>query len=252
MAMPDNSPGVTAQKISGGVSVVIPAFNEQENIRSAIGDLKQAVGNAADQFEIIVVDDGSTDSTGEIVEELARHDPSVRLVRHTQNVGYGGALVSGFKAAKLRYIFFTDADRQFDPTEISRLIPYLRESRMVIGYRESRHDPLHRKIYGNFFTRLANLLFRLQVKDMNCAFKIFERSIIEGEEFLSKGALINAELIAIAMHKGIEPVQVAVSHFPRKSGSQTGGSIRVILKAAGELLRLYFQRPWERSTDKRS
>ena len=249
--MPDNPPTLTAQKVSGGVSVVIPAFNEQENIRSAVVDLKQAFGNVADQFEIIVVDDGSTDHTGEIVEELAKDDPRVHLVRHPRNVGYGGTLVSGFKAAKLRYIFFTDADRQFNPSEIARLIPHLRESRMVIGFREQRHDPLHRKIYGNLFSSLVNLLFGLKVKDMNCAFKIFERSIIEGEEFLSKGALINAELIAIAMHKGISPIQVAVSHFPRKSGSQTGGSIRVILKAVGELLRLYFQRPWERSTGRR-
>jgi len=241
--MKDNHPNQSLQKIAGGVSVVLPALNEQDNIQDAVLDAKAALARFAEHYEIIIVDDGSTDRTAEIAEQMARNDPGIRLVRHEKNLGYGAALAHGFKAARLAWIFFTDADRQFRMAEIEKLVPFLAESKMVVGFREKRQDPLLRKIYGAVFSRLVNFLFGLAGKDTNCAFKIFERSIIAGYEFQSPGALVNAELLALAKSKGIEPVQVPVSHFPRRAGSQTGGSLRVVVRAARELCHLYFHRP---------
>ncbi len=230
-------------KISGGISAVIPALNEEQNIRAVVSEAATALSGFANEFEIIVVDDGSSDQTPELVSESAKADPRVRLVRHDRNRGYGAALSSGFEAARLKYIFFTDGDRQFKLSELDRLVPRLAESPMVIGFRELRQDPWLRRMYGRMFSGMVNLLFGLEIKDMNCAFKIFERDIIAGREFRSRGALINAELLALAKSRGVAPVQVPVSHFPRKAGSQTGGSARVILRAARELLDLYFHRP---------
>jgi len=221
----------------------MPAFNEQDNLADAIGEAKAALERLAEQYEIIIVDDGSTDRTAEVAEHAAGNDPFIRLIRHGENIGYGSALADGFKAARLDWIFFTDADRQFRVSEMEKLIPFLARSKMVIGHRAKRRDPLQRRIYGAVFTRLVNFLFGLEVKDTNCAFKIFARSIIQGYEFQSRGALVNAELLILAKSRGIKPVQVPVSHFPRPAGSQTGGSARVVIRAAREIYNLYFHRP---------
>jgi len=222
--------------------MVLPAYNEEKNIQDVVEEARPVLDNIADRWEIIIVDDGSADQTGAIAQKLAQDDSRIKPVSHSNNQGYGSALASGFKAAAMRWIFFTDADRQFKIAEIERLIPGLEQNKMATGFREKRGDRLHRRIYGNAFTGLVNLLFGLSVKDVNCAFKIFERSMIQGEQMISRGALINAELLSIAKSKGVEPAQVPVSHFPRKAGTQTGGSLKVILRAAGELVRLYFHR----------
>ena len=222
--------------------MVLPAYNEEKNIQAVVDEARPVLEKIADRWEIIIVDDGSTDGTGAISQKLAQDDSRIKLVSHSNNQGYGSAVASGFKAAAMRWIFFTDADRQFRIAEIERLIPGLEQSKMVTGFREQRGDQLHRRVYGAAFTGLVNLLFGLSVKDVNCAFKIFERGVIEGGQMISRGALINAELLSIAKSKGIEPVQVPVSHFPRQAGAQTGGSLKVILKAAGELVRLFFHR----------
>jgi len=228
-------------KLSGGVSLILPCHNEAENIQAVIEEAKEALGKIAQQYEIIIVDDGSSDRTPELVRNLIRTDPQLRMIQHQSNLGYGSALRTGFKNARLRWIFFTDADRQFRVGELEKFIPYLEKSRMVVGYREDRADATHRRIYGRIFSWLVNFLFGLKIKDVNCAFKVFTREIIEGEELISPGALINAELFILVKRKGIEPIQLAVSHFPRKAGKQSGGSRKVIVRALWELLQLYFR-----------
>ena len=230
-------------KLQGGISLVIPCHNEAENLQPVIGEALQALERITNDFEIVIVDDGSTDLTPEIVKQLMKYEPRIKLQSHPKNLGYGSALRSGFEMAEKDYIFFTDADRQFKISEISELIPHLDQSPMVIGYRENRQDPLHRRIYGRLFSFLIRLGFGIQARDVNCAFKIFDRKILEGEKLISPGALINAELLSLAKAKGIEPIQVPVSHFPRKTGRPSGGSVRVILRAVRESVRLYFHRP---------
>ena len=236
-------PQPAAGKISGGLCLVFPAFNEQENLKPAVDEAKAVLERFADDYEIIIVDDGSTDQTGNIAEQLGKENPRIKTVKHPQNLGYGAALSSGFKTAKLKWIMFSDADRQFNLEELAKFVPHISPGRMVIGYREQRNDPFIRRVYGQIYTYTANLLFGLGVRDLNCAFKVFERTMVEGVTFQSPGAIINSELLLVAKKKGIEFIQIPVSHLPRKIGKQTGGSLKVMTRAVGELLNLYFHRP---------
>ncbi len=236
----------TAQKINpelkGGISLVLPCHNEAGNIQDVIIEAIAALEKVTGDFEIIVVDDGSTDGTREKAARLSAYKYRLKIKTHSKNLGYGAALRTGFAAADKAWIFFTDADRQFQISEITKLIPYLEQSKMVIGFRARRQDPLHRRIYGAVFSFLIRVLFRVSARDVNCAFKIFNRKIIADEKLVSRGALINAELLALARRKGIVWVEVPVSHFPRRAGKQTGGSFRVIARAPWELVRLFFHR----------
>jgi len=221
---------------------VLPCHNEEANIEAVIKEALETLAEVADDFEVIVVDDGSTDRTREIVEEFKKSDPRIKLIKHNQNLGYGSALRSGFQVAQKDWIFLTDADRQFQLREIHRLVQELGRSRMVIGYRNPRKDPIHRRLYGEVYSFIIRILFGLNARDVNCAFKLFDRKILDAETMVSTGALISAELLIIARRKGITPVQVPVSHFPRKAGAQSGGSVRVILRAGKELLKLLFKK----------
>ena len=230
----------SSAKLEGGISLILPCYNEAGNIQAIIEEAKAVLEKISREYEIIVVDDGSNDESPEIVEKLSLTNPNLLLIKHPFNLGYGSALRSGFGKARLRWIFFTDADRQFKIGELERFIPYLEKTKMVVGYRARRADRIHRKIYGAIFSRLINFLFGLRIKDVNCAFKIFAREIIEGKKLISPGALINAELFILAKNQGVKPIQLPVSHFPRKVGKQSGGSFKVILRAFWELARLYW------------
>ncbi len=230
-------------KLLGGISLVLPCHNEAENLPAVIKESLQALEKITGDFEVIIVDDGSVDLTRETATQLMKYDPRIKLKIHPANLGYGFALRTGFQAAAKPWIFFTDADRQFKVSELAELIPPLSQSRMVIGYRENRQDPLHRVAYGKLFSLVIRVMFGIKAKDVNCAFKIFDRKILEGANLLSPGALINAELLILAKAQGIDPIQVPVSHFPRQAGRQSGGSLRVILRAGQELLKLYRHPP---------
>ena len=222
------------------LSLILPCYNEKDNLKPVVESALKILKEIAREFEIIIVDDGSTDGTGELAEELVNIYPQVRLVQHPKNLGYGSALRSGFKKAKYRWLFFTDADQQFDLSEIKKLLPYLEQSPLVIGYRQNRRDKFHRRLLGELFSFLMRNIFKIKARDVNCAFKIFDRKILEGVELKSPGALINAELLYRAKEKGIEPIEVAVSHFPRKTGKPSGGSFRVIFRAGWETIRLIY------------
>ncbi len=220
------------------VSAVMPAHNEAENIEQAAGEIIEALSGLVRGFELIIVDDGSQDNTAELADGLSQDDPRVRVVRHQENLGYGAALRTGVQAARFEWIFFIDADLQFDAREIGKLLPLAGEHEFVAGFRAPRVDPWHRRLYGALFSRFVNLVFRVRAKDVNCAFKLFKSSILEGHEFVTTGALINTEILIAAKKRGIRPVQVPVSHLPRIRGEQSGGSPGVILRAGRELLKL--------------
>jgi len=220
------------------VSIVLPACNEAANLPALLEACGRAFPARFPDYEIIVVDDGSSDGTPELVEKLARENPRLRLVRHPRNLGYGAALRSGFQAARHPLIFFTDADGQFDPAEVELLVPELQHSDLVAGYRAQRRDPWPRRLSGRLFSALCRWRFGIRLRDVNCAFKLFRRSLLEGLELASSGALINAELAARAQRRGIIPIEVPVHHFPRRHGRQSGGSARVILRAWREFREL--------------
>lgn len=224
------------EKIS--LSVFFPCYNEEKNVEKLVRDAQRFLPSIVADYEIIVIDDGSTDMTATITKKLSEKDPHVRLIRHETNRGYGAALRTGFENSLKDYIFFTDGDNQFDIKELTNLLSYIHNFHIVVGYRIKRQDNFMRLVNAWSFKILIEILFGLKIKDLNCAFKIFKREVIENVKMESTGALINAELLISAMKRGYKMREVGVSHYPRLWGSQTGANPRVIIKAFNELFKL--------------
>lgn len=220
------------------LTVSLPAYNEAENIGPMIDLVREKVAPLVDDLEIIVVNDGSSDQTAEIVRRISAEDPRVRLIEHTVNMGYGAAVRDAIWAATKELIFFTDSDRQFDLGELARFLPRINEADMVIGYRHTRSDPWHRRLFGRGWSWLVNLLFGYTARDVDCAFKLFKRRVIECIRVESGGAMFSAEFLVRAKRAGFKIVEEPVSHYPRVAGSQTGARLDVILRAFRELFKL--------------
>jgi len=220
------------------LTVAMPAYNEAENIAEMINRARTIVGPLVDDLEIIVCNDGSADETGAIVLHEAQADPRVRLVEHEVNQGYGAAVRDAVWAASKELVFFTDSDLQFDLSEIERFILRIQEADMVIGYRYARSDPWYRSLFGHGWSWLVNLLFGYTARDIDCAYKLFRRKVIETVKVESGGAMFSAEFLVRCKKAGFRMVEEPVSHYPRIAGSQTGANPRVVLRAFGELFRL--------------
>ncbi len=220
------------------LSVVLPALNEADNLRRGLGPAVRALQDLSLDWELIVVDDGSTDETWTLLEDFHALDARVRGIRHSVNQGYGAALRTGFRAARMDRIFFTDADLQFDLRELPLLLAHAHRYDIVAGYRRHRRDPVNRRLNAWAWGRLVDALFNLGVRDVNCAFKLFRREVLESADIRSEGAFVNTEILARARASGFSLVQVPVTHYPRTRGVQTGASPRVVLRAFSELGRL--------------
>ena len=179
--------------------------------------------------------------TGVIADQLVAAHPNVRVVHHPQNRGYGAALRSGFEAARYPLVAFIDGDNQFDVRELSGLLAALDGCDMVSGYRITRRDPPIRRLNAFMYNWLARLLFAIPVRDVNCAFKVYRRELLDRvlPHLRSTGALINVEMLARAGKLGARIREVGVQHYPREAGNQTGGSPAVILRAFRELFALW-------------
>lgn len=220
------------------LSFVLPALDEAANLEAAVRRclaVGQGLGGA---FEVLVVDDGSTDDTPMVALALAEADRRVRVLRHSHNQGYGRALATGLAAAQMELIFFTDADLQFDVAQIVELLPWAERHDIVVGYRAPRRDGWIRRLNGAAWSGLVGLLFDTGVRDVDCAFKLFHRSVIEGMTIKSHGAFVNTEILARARAAGATLIEVPVSHFRRPAGRQTGARPQVIVTAFLELLAL--------------
>jgi len=220
------------------ISVFFPCYNEQENVARTVEKALDVLEKLNADFEVIIVDDGSADKTGQIAEEIAGRDDRVKVIHHRHNLGYGAALQSGFKAATKGLVFYTDGDGQFDINEMPPLLSLMEQYDIVSCYRLNRQDPVIRKINGWCWTKLICLMFGLKIRDIDCAFKLYKREIFYKIELSSTGALIDAEILARAARKGYRITQKGVHHYPRTAGAQSGASIRVILRAFKELFKL--------------
>ncbi|MDH4136511.1 MAG: glycosyltransferase family 2 protein [Anaerolineae bacterium] len=226
------------------ISAVMPAYNEEDNVGPIVEAMVATIAPLTDDYEIIVVDDGSRDGTAQKVKEAAQKYPQARLVQHEINQGYGAAVFTAFTSSTRDLIFFTDADRQFDLNEIHKLLPLIGEADLAVGYRSPRRDPFMRKLNGWGWSVLATLLFGYTARDVDCAFKLFRREIIDeiGDQIVSRGATFSAEFLVRAKRAGLTIREVPLAgHRPRVAGSQTGARLDVILRAFRELIRFRLQ-----------
>lgn len=220
------------------ISIVLPAHNEEANIATAVGKAQTVAQRLFTDYEIVVVDDGSADQTAALVRAAAAEDPHVRLLQHETNRGYGEALRTGFEAAKLDYVFFTDADNQFDLDELERFVPFVGSVDVICGYRVARQDPFMRRFLAKGWNVLVRALFYVPVRDIDCAFKLIRRSVFERVDLESIGAMVNTELMVKIARSGASVVEVGVTHLPRTAGKPSGASPRVIARAFRELWRM--------------
>ncbi len=221
------------------LSVFFPCYNEEQNIESLVRETAAVLDGLVEKYEIIIIDDGSTDSTGSIADRLRSALPYVNVVHHPQNMGYGAALISGFANSVNDWIFFTDGDNQFFIHEIKLLLSEIDGYDVIIGFRKNRKDPLHRKLYANTWNFIVRMVLGLKIKDLNCAFKLVRKDAVEHIKLISTGALISAELLFRLKKSGARIKETGVTHRSRMFGSQTGGSPGVIIKALAELFKLY-------------
>ena len=222
-----------------GLSVFLPCHNEEGNVERVVKGFAAMLPRIADDYEIIVVDDGSRDRTGEIADRMAAADPHVKVVHHPTNRGYGGAVISGVRAATLPYVLLSDGDGQFDPGDVALLARKVPDYDVVVGRRISRADPLMRRINGKAWTTLVRLLFGIRIHDIDCGFKLFKRELLDGLELRAHGAMISTELMARLVGRGARMAEVGVRHMPRLAGEQSGANLKVIVRAFGELFRLF-------------
>lgn len=230
-----------AHRLPGSLSLVLPAYNEEENIRFVVEQALEVLPRFVDTFEVIPVNDGSSDRTGDILQELAGEDERVRPVSYTNNKGYGGAVSSGFDATQYDYVMFMDADRQFDINDLSLLAPFVGRFDIVAGFRMERNDPIHRRINAEIFNIAVRILFGVHLRDLDCAFKILRGDQLRSLGLISRGALINCEMQAKLRRQGATLVQVGVHHYPRVAGTSTGGNLKVIARAMRDILFLWWK-----------
>ena len=223
------------------LSIFFPCYNEAENVGVMIEQAVKVGEDYGADYEVVVVDDGSRDNSAEIAREWSKKNPRVRLVQHEVNQGYGAALRTGFKSVTKDLVFLTDGDNQFHLFDIDKLFSKIDSCDVVVGFRISRQDMAHRRINGFLWTRLSKLLFGLPVRDVDCAFKLFRKKVLEGLELKSNFLLIHAEILARLKKKGAKIEQIGIPHHPRTAGKATATKPVALLKSFYELLRLYWQ-----------
>ena len=223
-----------------GLSVFFPAYNDSGTIASLVITALQAARTLTPDFEVIIVNDGSSDGTARIADELARTYPEVRVVHHGRNRGYGGALQSGFKAATRDLVFYTDGDAQYDPSEMTRLWHALDESvDLVNGYKISRSDPLHRIVIGRIYHHTVKLLFGLKVRDVDCDFRLLRRSIFDRVSLEKTSGVICLEMMKKIQDAGFRIAEVPVHHYHRAYGRSQFFNFGRLFKTAVDVARLW-------------
>lgn len=227
------------------LSVFFPAYNEEANLAQTVEKAAGILPKVAQQWEILIIDDGSTDRTGEIAAGLAAECARVRVITHSPNRGYGAAFKSGLYGSRYDLIVFTDADGQFDFAEITNFLVEKRNAGvdMVIGYYLKRAVPLYR-IWGSWVWQLlVFLLFGLKVRDIDCGFKLIDKKVVDKVRHLEaeRGPFISSEFLVKAKKAGFSFTEIGVHHYPRQGGKATGASLKVIVSGFSDLFRLWLK-----------
>jgi putative flippase GtrA len=237
-----SAPASSGWLLNASLSVVLPIYNEAAVIQATVERVVRVLDGWVRDFEVILVNDGSTDETGTILAAIAAREPRVRLVTHARNQGYGAALVDGFAAASKELLLFMDSDGQFDIRDLARLAPFIPEYDAVLGYRLKRQDTWMRKLNAWGWKLLIGLVLGVRVRDIDCAFKLLRTDFLRQHPLETRGAMINAELLYKLRRAGCTWREVGVFHYPRLGGRATGAKLRVILRAFRELF--FYARRW--------
>jgi glycosyltransferase involved in cell wall biosynthesis len=226
---------VTAPRRTGvleSLSIVLPCFNEEPNVGHAIAEARRAGQRFARDYEILVVDDGSTDRTREIAAGIG--DPRVRVLSHEHNRGYGAAVRTGLEASRCDWVLLTDGDLQFDLAELEGFVPLAGGHELIAGFRIDRADPLARRAAARAWNALVDASFGVTVRDVDCAFKLMRGSAVRELRLASEGAMVSTELLVRARQAGWRIAELGVSHWPRTAGESSGGNLRVVARAFRE------------------
>lgn len=226
--------------MSNSISVFFPAYNDGGTIASMVLSAILTLRDLTDDYEVIVVDDGSQDYTPEILDELARVYPCVRIIHHAQNMGYGGALRTGFASATKELVFYTDGDAQYDAHELKLLYNALVNGvDLVNGYKISRSDPWYRVVIGRIYHWTAKLAFGLKLRDVDCDFRLMRRSIFEKVQLESNSGVICVEMMKKIQSAGFVIAEVPVHHFHRAYGRSQFFNFPRIFRVGCDLIRLW-------------
>jgi len=224
-----------------GLTIFFPAYNDGGTIASMVIAAVRAAARLTPDFEVLVINDGSSDGTAEIADELSRLYPQVRVVHHAKNRGYGGALRSGFSNATKDLIFYTDGDAQYDPRELSLLWEKMADGvDLVNGYKISRSDPLHRVVIGRLYHHVVRHLFRLTVRDVDCDFRLMRRSIFDRVRLEKSSGVICLEMMKKITDAGFHIVEVPVHHYHRAYGRSQFFNFPRIFRTAIDVIRLWW------------
>jgi glycosyltransferase involved in cell wall biosynthesis len=230
------------QGSQAAISVFFPAYNDAESLRVLIPKTMETLRAITPDFEVIVIDDGSTDNTPDVVQRMQREFPALRVIRHPQNRGYGGALRSGFQAASKPLVFYTDGDGQYDVGELRDLLARLREGVDVVnGYKIRRADSLHRRLLGRSFHGLVRLLFGLRVRDVDCDFRLLRRHVLESVSLTFSSGAIGAELVTQIERAGFRIEEVPVHHYPRRNGKSQFFRPGPVARMAWDVFKLWMR-----------
>ena len=232
-----------AEKPAGGIgrtlSIVLPAYNEQDNIARQVEAVDAVCRDLQfDDWEILVVDDGSRDGTRAVCEALKPRYPKLRLLVHDVNQGYAKALRTGFTSAVMPIVFYTDADNQFDVREIKNFLPAIEDYDLVCGFRIYRFDPFTRLVLSWGYNLLVRVLFRIRVRDVDCAFKLFRREIFDRIHIESRKFFVDTEILAKSAKLGLRMTEIGVRHYPRTAGQSTVRASHVI-STIGEIVSMW-------------
>lgn len=233
---------MTSATSAKSLSFFVPVYNEKESLSKFIENVTSHLDEIIEDYEVIIVNDGSNDGTGELADELASKDPKVRVVHHEKNMNYGKALATGFKSATKGLIFYTDVDMPGDMDRLKEAIELIKDADLVIGYRVGKREKFRRMLYSYVYNRIIRMLFRVKVKDINFSFKLIRKAAMDRIELKSWTVFVDGELLIKATRNGCRIIEIPVTFKPREIGYSKFDSLTTAFQTLWEILRFFIGR----------